>query len=95
MGKSDYERGYNTGYTAAKRGQKWSPNYAVIRPSEPRDEVIAYGLTRGQMEVIKMQVKRFNASYYEIAKRYGATVNAIKQTVESVQFADIKARGKL
>lgn len=54
---------------------------------------IGYGLTKGQMEVIKMQVFRFNARYTDVAKHYGVTLNAIRQICDTKQFADIQPLG--
>jgi hypothetical protein len=91
MSREDYERGYNTGYVAAKRGQSRAPNYS---PKKEKAPVIGYGLTAGAMAVIKMEVKKFNHSYKDLAKHYGVTENAIRQIIESKQFADIKPRGE-
>lgn len=91
MSTSEYERGYNTGFVAARRGQSYK--ITPQRPKNPRMEVVGYGLTHGQMEVIKMQVQRFGATYSELAKRYKTNVDSIKQVVETKQFSDIHARG--
>ena len=57
-----------------------------------KSKVVGYGLTKGQIEVIKMQVYRFNATYESLAKHYKVSLNAIRQVVDSKQFEDIKPR---
>lgn len=62
----------------------------MMYKAEPK---IGYGLTAGQIAVIKMSVYRFNTKYSELAKRYKVTPNAIRQIIETRQFDDIEPRG--
>ena len=61
--------------------------------SYTKEPIIGYGLTAGQIAVIKMQVYRFSASYRQLAKHYRVTTNAIRQIIETRQFDDIEPRG--
>lgn len=58
-----------------------------------KQRVIGYGLTKGQIEVIKMQVYRFNNTYRSLAKHYKVPLNTIRQVVDSNQFMDVKPLG--
>lgn len=58
-----------------------------------KEPIIGYGLTAGQIAVIKMAAYRFNSTYRELAERYDVTTNAIRQIVETKQFDDIEPRG--
>jgi predicted DNA-binding protein YlxM (UPF0122 family) len=64
-----------------------------MRKLNQRQEVIAYGFTYGQIEVIKMQFYRFNHSYEEIARHYKTRKDTIHKLIVSVQFADIQPLG--
>lgn len=61
--------------------------------SYTKEPTIGYGLTAGQIAVIKMQVYRFNTKYGHLAKQYKVPTNAIKQIIETRQFDDIEPRG--
>jgi hypothetical protein len=61
--------------------------------SYTKHPIVGYGLTEGQIAVIKMQRLRFNATYGQLAKRYGVPVDSIRMIIESKQFDDIEPRG--
>jgi hypothetical protein len=83
----EYTRGYQAGYRAGKRHQKSEPNdRKPWNPSKP----VGYGLTEGQIRMIKTQVEVHNSTYEDLAEHYKVPVNSIRMVVESIQFADIK-----
>lgn len=80
--RAAYRRGYQAGHAVNGRSR-------TNKDKDPDVEIIGYGLTRGQIAVIKMQVERFGTPYAFLARHYKVTKNAIYQIVETKQFADI------
>lgn len=87
--KDAYSKGYEVGYKAGLKR---------INITQRQQRAIKLGvaegmLSRGQVEVIKMQFERFGASMKDIARHYNVPLTYIEAIVDGLIYDDVQALG--
>lgn len=87
----DYKRGYEKGFeTALKYHGK---EIVAGRIKSIKDEHCISGLSKGQVQVIKMQFERFNATPNQLAKHYKTSLAVMRKIYDGRLHKNINARG--
>lgn len=91
--KMDLKRAYERGFDTALHYHGKERVGGSIRLRRTKSDFDASGLSRGQVEVIKMQFERFDATPAEMKRQYKSTLPVMRAIKEGRLHADIPARG--